>query len=85
MCPQYKLTKDVLFCTFKAQGPVPERQISANPGSKFLFHFCILPSYVLLRVTFCVIITVSRGKGSTVCCKLQLHVLRQEDLTSNLA
>ena len=44
------------------------------------FHFCILPSYVLLRVTFCVIITVSCSKGSTAFCKLELHVLRQENL-----
>ena len=42
-----------------ALGPVPERSISANPGLK-------LCSYVLLRVTFCVIITVSWGKDSTV-------------------
>ena len=32
--------------------PVPERLISANPGLKILFHFCILLSFVLLRVTF---------------------------------
>ena len=29
----------------------------SNPGLKSLFRFCILPSYVLLRATFCVIIT----------------------------
>ena len=32
--------------------PVPETLISASPGLKILFHFCILLSYVLLRVTF---------------------------------
>ena len=37
--------------------PVPGRPISSNPGLKSLFRFCILPSYVLLRATFCVIIT----------------------------
>ena len=42
------------------QGQVPERPISANPGLKFCSPFCIyVPSYALLRVTFCVIITVS--------------------------
>ena len=59
-------------------------------------RFFILPSCVLLRVTFCVIITVFRRKGSTVLSKpeihkglnqpiwvsgkLELHVLRQENL-----
>ena len=37
--------------------PVPGRPISSNPGLKSLFRFCILPSYVFLRATFCVIIT----------------------------
>ena len=52
---------------------------------KILYHFCIFPSYVLLRVTFCVFIIVSRSKGSTVFCKVQLHVRRQENLAENLA
>ena len=44
------------------QGLVPERPISANPGLKFCSTFCIyVPSYALLRVTFCVIITVSQS------------------------
>ena len=42
-------------------GPVPERPISGNPGLMLY-----LPSYALLRVTFCVIIVVSKSKGSTV-------------------
>lgn len=33
---------------------------------------------IMLRVTFCFIITVSRIKGSTVFSKLELHVLRLE-------
>ena len=45
-----------------------------------LFRFCILLSYALLRVTFCVIITVSGIKGSTVDCNFELHVLRVETL-----
>ena len=60
---------------------VPERPISANPGLKILFHFCIyLYSYALLRETFCAIITESRSRDShtTVFCKLESHVLRQE-------
>ena len=36
-------------------------------------------SHALLRVTFCINFTVSQGKGSTVFCKLELHVLRQEN------
>ena len=39
-----------------------------------------LPSYAFLRVTFCVIITEYRSKDTTVLCKLELHVLRQENL-----
>ena len=46
---------------------------------KLLFRFGILHSYALLRVTFCVIITISRSKGSTVFCNLELHVLRREN------
>ena len=61
----------------KSQDPVPERPISANPGLNFV---PFLPPYVLLRVTFYAIIIVSRSKGSTVFCKLELHVLRQENL-----
>ena len=45
---------------------VPGRPISVNPGLKVLFHVCMLHSYALLRVTFCVTITVSRSEGSTV-------------------
>ena len=61
------------------QGLVPERPISANPALKFCSTFCILPSYELRRVTFCVINTVSQTKGSTVFCKFEFHVLRQEN------
>ena len=39
-----------------------------------------LPSYALLRETFCVIITEYRSNDTTVLCKLELHVLRQENL-----
>ena len=46
---------------------------------KILFRFGILHSYALLRVTFCVVITVSRIKGSTVFSNLELHVLRREN------
>ena len=56
------------------QGRVPERPISANLGLPFCSIFCIQPFYVLLRVTFCVIITVSPSNGSTVFCTLELHV-----------
>ena len=51
-------------------GPVPERPISANPGL-VLFDFLYLPSYALLRVTFCVIISFFQSKGTTVFCKLE--------------
>ena len=61
-------------------GPVPERPLSINPpGFKILLHFCFLNSYALLRVTFCVIITASCCKGSTVFCNLELHVLRRKN------
>ena len=61
------------------QDPVPERLISFNRGLKILFHFLYLLSSSLLRKTFCVIITESRGKTQLVC-KLEGHVLRQENL-----
>ena len=47
---------------------------------KILFHICILPSCLLLKVTFCANITLSQNKGSTILCKLELHVLREENL-----
>ena len=55
---------------FTPEAPVPENFVP----------FLYLPSYALLRVTFCVIMTVSQSKGTTVFCKLELHVLRQENL-----
>ena len=61
------------------QALVPERPISTNPGLKILFHFLYLPSYALLRKTFCVFITESRGKTQLIC-KVEGHVLRQENL-----
>ena len=39
---------------------------------------------MLFRVKFGVIISVSLSKGSTVFCKLKLHVLRQENLVCSL-
>ena len=62
----------MVWIIFVVQGLVPERPIRANPRSKILFRFCILPSYVLLRVSFYDIITVSWSKSSTVLCKLEL-------------
>ena len=52
--------------SFSVPGPVPERPIGANPGLKFcaVLYFTFLCS--MLRVTFCLLITVSRSKGSTV-------------------
>ena len=64
-------------------GPVPERPISANPGLKFCSVFFILPFCVLPRIAFCAIITVCRTRGSTVLCKFDLLVLKQENLASN--
>ena len=61
------------------QDSVPERPISSNRGLKILFHFLYLLSSSLLRKTFCIIITESRGKTQLVC-KLEGHVLRQENL-----
>ena len=48
------------------------------------FKICILPSYLLLRVTFRIIITVFQSKRSTVFCELELLVLRQEILAYSL-
>ena len=36
-------------------------------------------SHALFRVTFCINFTVSQSKGLTLFCKLELHVLRQEN------
>lgn len=69
-CRNHNQKRFIYMCT--------ERPINANPELKFGSTFCILPSYALRRVTFCVIIyTVSQSKSSTLFCKLDLHVLRQ--------
>jgi len=47
-----------------AMGRVPERSISANPGLKFCSVFVFFPSFVLPRLTFCVIFAVSGIEGS---------------------
>ena len=55
------------------QSPVPERPISANPGLKFysvFVFYCFLIEFD--RVTVCVIISLSRSKGSAIFCKLEL-------------
>ena len=65
----------ITWTVAKYQGPVPERPISFNPGLKFC-SVLYLHSYALLRVTFCVISTVSRSKDSTTLCNPELHVLR---------
>ena len=74
----------ITWTTAKYQGPVPERPISFNPGLKFC-SVLYLHSYALLRVTFCVISTVSRSKDSTTLCNPELHVLRWENRAWNLA
>ena len=56
-----------------------KRPTSLNPELKFCSVVCILHSCALLRVAFCIIITVSHSKGSTVFCELELHVLRREN------
>ena len=38
-----------------------------------------LTSYALLKVTFSIIITGFQTKGLTAFCKLELHVLRQDN------
>ena len=46
-----------------------------------MFHFLYLPSYALLRVTFCVNrYCVSQSKGLTVFCKLELHALSKKTM-----
>ena len=40
---------------------------------------------MLFRVKFCVVISVSLSKGSTVFCKPELHGAREENGASNLA
>ena len=65
--------------------PVPERPISANPGLKILFQFCIyLNSYALLRATFCAIITESRSKGTTVFYLFGLRVQHKFSLSTKI-
>ena len=69
-----------LIKKIEALGQVPERPINPNPGLKFCSTFCIYLPMHCFKVTYFVIIPISRRKGSTVCCKLQLHVLRLENL-----
>ena len=72
---------DVFFISLRFL--VPENLISINPGLKLKFcsTLCIysVPPYALLRVTICVVITVSQSEGSTVYCKLELQGHRQEN------
>ena len=51
--------------SWKTLDPLPV-DTSPKKCSSISFRFCFLHSYALLRVTFCVIITSSRSKGSTV-------------------
>ena len=74
----------ITWTAAKYQGPVPERPISFNPVLKFC-SVLYLHSYALLRVTFCVISTVSRSKDSTTLWNPELHVLRWENRAWNLA
>ena len=64
---------------FTLQGPVPERTISFNPELKISSVFVFYIPMHCLRVTFCVVITVSHSKGSTGLYNLKLRVLRQEN------
>ena len=64
---------------FTLQGPVPERTISFNPELKISSVFVFYIPMYCLRVTFCVVITVSHSKGSTGLYNLELRVLRQEN------
>ena len=75
------LAKSWLEQPMKSSGPGSSvRPISASPGLKInFFLFSYQPSHVLLRVTFCLIITISWSEGSTVFCKLEFHFLRQEN------
>ena len=70
----------VMFWNRVVHGRVPERLSSAYPGFQFFFHFFLLLFYALDRVTFCVIITVSKYEGSTVFCKLELHALDKKNV-----
>ena len=61
---------DLDIVTLKLLSLVPERPISANPGLPLVFIFYLS--------TYCSYL----GEGSTVFCKFELHVVRQENLAS---
>ena len=61
---------DFDIATLKLLSLVPERPISANPGLPLVFIFYLS--------TYCSYL----GEGSTVFCKFELHVVRQENLAS---
>ena len=73
--------KTNIVCAWKGGGKGFRRGGIGVTRIKILSRSCILHFYALLGVVFCVIITVSRSKGWTVFCKLELHALRQENLT----
>ena len=67
-------TSHAVFSKQVVRGRVPER-LRCLSRISILSHFFHLIFYGLLRVTCCVIITVSKRGGSTVFCKLELHML----------
>ena len=77
----YMQTSHAVFSKRVVQGRVPERLRCLSRFS-ISSHFFHLIFYGLLRVKFCVIITVSKRGGSTVFCKLELHALRQQNCSA---
>ena len=59
-CPPMQVQPRMKRQKTNSLGPVHARLISGNPGLKFYSVFCILPSCVVLGLTFGVIITVSK-------------------------
>ena len=66
-------------CTTTSLGPVPERPISADPGLTFVPLFVFTFLCIAKRNISCYHFFFG-SKGTTVFCKLEEHVLGQENL-----
>ena len=66
------------------QGPVPEGRLARIQDLNFVSFFV---SYILMHFLgyHSVLSLLSRSKGSSVFCNLELHVLRRENVACNVA
>ena len=72
-------TRATMLCTPTRARSLDGRLTLIQDQSFVPLLYNFLPSYALVGVTFCVIITLSLSKGWTLFFKLELRVLRQDN------